>query len=54
MTLVDRAWYLGERVVNWHRGPTSHCVLHPPPLDIFWGRDMVGPTLKEALIRIDH
>ena len=54
MASVDHAWYLGERMVNYHIGTTSRRVPHPPPLDMFWVRDNVGPTLEEALIGTDH
>ena len=46
MTPVDRAWYLEEHKATWYLGPAGRCVPHPPPLDMFWGRDMVGSTLE--------
>ena len=54
MTPIDHAWYFGEHVANLHRGPTSRRVPRPHPLDMFWGIDMVGPTLKSTLARSDY
>ena len=51
---IDPAWYLGERIASWYLGPITHCIPHPPPLDMFWGRDMVGPTLEGALAETEH
>ena len=53
-TLVDRAWYLGKRIMDWTIGPTTRHILCFPLVDIFWGKDMVGPTLESALIESNH
>ena len=54
VTPIDHAWYLGEHVARWFLGLTIGRVPQPPPLDIFLGKDMVGPTLEEALVGTDH
>ena len=46
--IIDKAWYLGERLYHWWDGPYISRVPIAPPGDMFWGRELAGEELIEV------
>ena len=46
--LIDKVWYLSERVYCWWDRPCLRRVLIAPPRDIFWGYELIGEELDGA------
>ena len=46
--IIDKVWYLGERVHHCWDGPYMRRVPTTPPIDMLWGREFIGEELFEA------
>ena len=46
--LIDKVWYLGERVHRWWDRPCLRRVPIAPPHDMYWGCELVGEELDGA------
>ena len=46
--VIDKVWYLGERVHRWWDGPYMRRVPIAPHGDMFWGRELIGEELLKA------
>ena len=42
-------WYLGERVYQWHLGPSRRRVPFPIPSSMLWSCSLSSPELRVAL-----
>ena len=47
-SLIDKVWYLDERIYRWWDGPCLRRVPISPLRNMFWGCELVGEELDGA------
>ena len=45
-------WYLGERVLDWQKGPDRRRILKSPPRSIFWTHQLTERELERIMAGI--